>query len=233
MQAVILAAGKGTRMGGLTHETPKPLLKVKGRAILEYILANLPSEIDEVIFVIGYNGHKIKDYFGEEHQGKKISYVWQLRLDGTAGAVYSARRLLRKKFIVLNGDNLYHHDDIKNIIKHEMAMLVKEVDDPGSLRVAEINDDDYLIQIVEKSSQPANNLISAGAYVLDKRFFFSPMVKISETEYGLPQTLAKMVKDNSCKIKIERAKFWHANTCLEDLEKAEEIIENFYNRKFV
>lgn len=233
MQAVILAAGRGTRMGGLTHETPKPLLKIKGRAILEYTLANLPREISEVIFIIGYHGHKIKDHFGDEYQDKKLYYIWQLRMDGTAGAVYLARNLVRDKFIVLNGDDLYHHDDLKKIIKHEMAVMVKEVDDPGRFGVIEIDADGHLAQIIEKPSQPLNNLVNVGVYVLDKRFFFSPMVKISETEYGLPQTLAQMARDNNYKVKVERASFWHSNTQASDLEKAEEIIENFYNKKFI
>lgn len=233
MQAVILAAGKGMRMGELTHSTPKPLLKIKGRAILEYTLANLPKEISEVIFVVGYNGDKIKDHFGDEHQGRRLYYVYQLRLDGTAGAVFLARNLVRDKFIVLNGDDLHHHDDLKKIIKHEMAMMVKEVNNPGSLGTIEIDNDDNLVQIINESDQSVNNLVSTGVYVLDKRFFFSPMVKISEKEYGLPQTLAKMVKDNGYIIKIERASFWHPNTCAEDLERAEEIIENFYNKKFI
>ncbi len=232
MQAVILAAGRGTRMGGLTHETPKPLLKIRGRAILEYTLANLPKEIDEVIFVIGYNGHKIRDHFGDEHQGRKLYYVYQLRLDGTAGAVFLARNLVRDKFIVLNGDDLYYHDDLKKIIKHEMAVMVKEVDDPGRLGVVEVDEGGYLIRIVEWPDEPTTNLVNAGVYVLDKRIFFSPLVKISEKEYGLPQTLAQMVKDNNYQVKVERASFWHANTCSEDLAKAEETIENFYNKKF-
>jgi len=233
MQAVILAAGKGTRMGKLTHSTPKPLLKIKDRTILEYTLANLPAEIDEVIFIIGYNGHKIKDYFGDEHQGRKLYYVWQLRMDGTAGAVYLARNLVRGRFMVLNGDDLYHYDDLKKIIKHEMAVLVKEIENPGRFGVLEVDSDGHLTQIIEKPSQPANNLVNAGVYVLDKRFFFSPMVKISEREYGLPQTLAKMAQDNGYMVKVERASFWHPNTCAEDLEKAEEIIDNFYNKKFI
>jgi bifunctional UDP-N-acetylglucosamine pyrophosphorylase/glucosamine-1-phosphate N-acetyltransferase len=228
MQVVILAAGKGTRMGGLTHETSKSLLKIKGRAILEYTLANLPGEISEVIFVIGYHGDKIKDHFGGEYQGRKIRYVWQLRLDGTAGAVYLTRNLLRGRFMVLNGDDLYHRDDLKKIIGHEMAVMVKEVDDPGRFGVIEVDADGHLFQVLERPEQPLNNLVSTGAYVLDKRIFFSPMVKISEREYGLPQTLARMAKDNNYKVKVGRAIFWHANNQEDDLVKAEKIIDNFF-----
>jgi bifunctional UDP-N-acetylglucosamine pyrophosphorylase/glucosamine-1-phosphate N-acetyltransferase len=233
MQAVILAAGKGTRMGGLAHETPKPLLKIRGRAILEYTLANLPAEIDEVIFIIGHHGHKIRNHFGDEYQDKKLYYVWQLRMDGTAGAVFLARNLIRGRFMVLNGDDLYHHDDLKKIMKHKMAVLVKEVDDPGRFGIMEIDSNGHLVQIAEKPSQPLGNLVNAGVYVLDKRIFFAPMVKISEREYGLPQTLARMARDNNYQVKVERATFWHSNTCANDLAKAEEIIENFYNRKFI
>jgi len=218
-------------MGDLTQWTPKPLLKINGRTILEYTLANLPKEISEVIFIVGYHGHKIKDHFGDDYRGKKLHYVWQLRLDGTAGAVFLARKLLRGKFIVLNGDDLYHHDDIKKIIKHEMAVMVKEIDNPGRFGVVEVDEDGHLIRIVERPAEPTTNLVNAGVYVLDKRIFFSPMIKISEKEYGFPQTFVQMAKDNNYKIKVERATFWHPNTRSGDLEVAEGLVNNFFNEE--
>jgi NDP-sugar pyrophosphorylase family protein len=231
MQAVIMAAGKGVRMGDLTQWVPKPLLKINGRAILEYTLANLPREISEVIFVIGYHGHKIREHFGDEYRGRKIRYVWQLRLDGTAGAVFLTRNLLKGKFIVLNGDDLYHHDDLKRVIKHDLAVMVKEVEDPGRFGVAEVDENGHLIRIVERPEVPPTNLVNIGVYVMDKRFFYQPLVKISEREYGLPQTLAQLAKDNNLKIKVERADFWHPNTRAGDLEKAKEMVDNFFSEK--
>lgn len=226
MQAVILAAGRGTRMGELTDYLPKPLLKINGWPILEYTLANLPEEISEVIFIIGYHGQKIKDHFGEKHRGKKIRYVWQRRLDGTGGALLQVRKLLRGKFLVLNGDDLYHRADLKKIIKHKLAVLAKEVANPSEFGVIEVDKDGHLVQIVERPQNPESKLVNAGVYVLDKRIFDYPLVAISETEFGLPQTMAQMASQH--KIKVERATFWHSNTRSGDLEKAEEIINNFF-----
>lgn len=212
-------------MGDLTNYSPKPLLKINGCPILEYTLANLPEEISEVIFIIGYHGQKIKDHFGEKHQGKNLRYVWQLRLDGTGGALTQVKDILQDKFLVLNGDDLYHRDDLKKIVKHELAVLVKEVADPSNFGVIEIDENGHLVKIAEKPENPESNLVNAGVYVLNKRFFDYPLAAISETEFGLPQTIAQMADRH--KIKVERATFWHPNTRSSDLEKAEKIIENF------
>ena len=227
MQAVILAAGRGTRMGELTNDIPKPMLKISGRPILEYTLANLPSEIDEVIFIIGYLGHKIRNHFGAEYQGKDLQYVWQLSPSGTGGALWQIKKALHGKFIVLMGDDLYHQKDLKKILKHDLAVLVKEIDEPSRFGVIEIDDNGHLVQIAEKPARPKSNLVNAGVYVLDGRIFNYPLVPVYDgTEYGLPQTMAQM--EDYHKIKVVRAEVWHPNTNGDDLQKAEEIVKKYF-----
>lgn len=228
MQAVILAAGRGKRMGELTRCIPKPLLKINGWPILEYILSNLPKEISEVIFIIGYHGQKIKNHFGQKYYNRKIRYAWQRRLDGTGGALWQIKDFLHDKFLVLNGDDLYHHDDLQKIIKHKLAILAKEINNPAGFGVIKIDRQGDLIAIAEKPENPEGNLVNAGAYVLDKRIFNYPLVAISQTEFGLPQTMAQMVAYH--KIKVERAISWHPNSCSEDLQKAEKIIDKFLRK---
>ena len=80
MQAVILAAGKGTRMRPLTYDIPKPMLPIKGKPVLEYTLSFLPDDIDEVIIVVNYLGKHIKKYFGGRVERKKNN----IRLSGGA-----------------------------------------------------------------------------------------------------------------------------------------------------
>ena len=70
IQAVILAAGKGTRMLPLTVNAPKPMQEVLGKNLLELKIEALPDEVDEVIMVIGYLGNMIRDFFGDEYGGK-------------------------------------------------------------------------------------------------------------------------------------------------------------------
>ena len=67
MQAVILAAGHGTRLRPLTYQMPKPLIKVADKCLIEHNIFNLPSEISELIIVIGYLGEQIQNYFGENY----------------------------------------------------------------------------------------------------------------------------------------------------------------------
>jgi len=227
MQAVILAAGRGTRMGELTNDIPKPLLKISGRPILEYTLANLPRKIDEVIFVVGYLGHQIRNHFGEKYQGKNLQYIWQLSPSGTGGALFQIKKTLHGKFIVLMGDDLYHQKDLKKILKHDLAVLVKEIEEPSRFGVIEVDKNGHLVQIVEKPAEPKSNLVNAGVYVLDSRIFNYPLVPVyNGQEFGLPQTLAQMADKH--KIKVERAEVWHPNTKGEDLKRAEEIVEKYF-----
>ena len=72
MQAVILVAGKGTRMRGLTEAVPKPMLPLCGEPILAHKLRHLPEAIDEVVLVTGYLAPVIEDYFGTQWDGRRI-----------------------------------------------------------------------------------------------------------------------------------------------------------------
>lgn len=227
MQAVILAAGRGKRMGELTEDIPKPLLKINGRPILEYTLASLPREIDEVILIVGYHGHKIKNHLGEKYNGRSLRYLWQMSLSGTGGAIFQIKKALRGKFLVLNGDDLYHAEDLRRMVKHDLAVLVKEFDEPSRFGVIEMDDKGHLVQIVERPAGPKGNLVNTGGYVLNRSIFSYPLVPVYEgKEFGLPQTLAQMADKH--KIKVERAKFWHPNTSGDDLAKAEELVKKYF-----
>lgn len=225
MQVVILAAGRGTRMRNLTDEIPKPMLKIKNKPILEYKLDALPDEIDEIIFVVGYRRGKIEEYFGDNFKGKKITYVVQENLNGTGGAVQSVKDLVGDKFLVMMGDDLYHKEDIKNILQYDRAILASISDNPTQFGVFKIDKNGNLLEIVEKPVDPPSNLINTGLYVLTKDFFNYNLVPISETEFGLPQTLVKMAKDFP--IKIVKTERWQPIGNPEELEQAGNKLEMF------
>lgn len=218
MQAVILAAGRGTRMKNLTDEIPKPMLKIKNKPILEYKLDALPDEIDEIIFVVGYRKGKIEEYLGDNFKGKKIVYVVQENLNGTGGAVQLVKDLVGDKFLVMMGDDLYHKEDIKNILQYDGAILASIVDNPSQFGVFKIDKNGNLLEIVEKPVDPPSNLINTGLYALTKDFFNYELVPISETEFGLPQTLVKMAKDFP--IKIVKTERWQPIGNPEELKEA-------------
>ncbi|MFH0890637.1 MAG: sugar phosphate nucleotidyltransferase [Candidatus Liptonbacteria bacterium] len=221
MQAVILAAGLGTRMGQLTAGTPKPLLKIGDKTLLEHKLHYLPDEVDEVVIVVGYLKDKIKELLGEEHAGRKITYIEQKELLGTGHALSLCKDALSGKFLVLNGDDLYAKEDLLEMIKHEYALMVWEMpSDEPNRKVADVKIDKFgaLQDIVEGQPAVKGVLFNTGAYVLNEEYFKYPLRPAApgRNEFGLPQTMLQMLQ-GGYKIKIVRATWWKPVTSPEDL----------------
>ena len=227
MQAVILAAGKGTRMQPLTYDMPKAMLPLKGKPVLEYTIDFLPEEIDEVIIVINHLGEQIKNYFGNEWKGRKIKYITQEKLNGTCGAVHICKNLIKGKFMVIMGDDLYHKNDLAKIAKEDLAIMAKDFDNAERFGIFETDEQGNLLNIIESPHTFKSGLINIGAYVLNEEFFNYGMVpkKAGDIEFGLPQTLAKMAEDFP--VKIIKATEWFPIGFPEDLAKAEEVIDKF------
>ncbi|KKQ53488.1 MAG: Bifunctional protein GlmU [Parcubacteria group bacterium GW2011_GWD2_38_11] len=225
MQIVILAAGRGTRMNDLTDNVPKPMLEIKGKPILAYKLEALPAEIDEVIFVIGYLGNKIQQYFGDLYAGKKISYVVQEQLNGTGGAVLLVKDLMKDDFLVMMGDDLYMREDVEKIMKANLAIVGMEILNSKRFGVIILDENGNLKETVENLSAQGTVLVNTGLYKLNKKFFDYSLVAIGKGEYGLPQTLALVAKDYP--VKVEKANYWFPIGNPEDLEKAQEEIDKF------
>lgn len=227
MQAIILAAGKGTRMRPLTYDMPKAMLPVKGKPVLEYTISFLPEEIDEIIIVINHLGDQIKNYFGNEWKGRKIKYVVQEKLNGTGGAVNICKDLVKGKLMVVMGDDLYNKEDLAKLAKEELAIMAKDFDNAERFGIFETDEQGNLINIIESPHNFKSGLINIGAYILNEKFFDCEMVpkKKGDIEFGLPQALAQMAKDFP--VKIVKATEWLPIGFPEDLAKAEEVIDKF------
>ena len=120
MKAVILAAGKGTRMGELTHEVPKPMLKVHGKPILEHIILGLVgAAIRDIFIVIGYRAETIEGYFEDGRKlGVRIAYGRQAVQDGTGKAPEVARKFLgAETFLLTYGDILVRPETYPQMIR--------------------------------------------------------------------------------------------------------------------
>ncbi|HVM73289.1 MAG TPA: nucleotidyltransferase family protein [Candidatus Paceibacterota bacterium] len=230
MQAVILAAGRGTRMGALTEDTPKPLLRINGRPILEHILDALPDEIDEVIIVVGYLGSLIQKHFGGLYKkGTRILYVEQNVLNGTAGALWSAKDLLKDKFLVMNGDDICRADDMQACASSpDWALLVQDVEEVGSSSLVVVDERGCVTDILEKEVHKGGTGLAntANFFLLDTRVFsYNPVYRPgSNTEFGLPQTVVQAAKD--IPIHPIEAHSLIRITEPEDLQKAQEILTN-------
>ncbi len=109
MKAVVLAAGKGTRMKELTNELPKPMLKVQGKPILEHILSGIiGTGIREIFIVTGFRAEVVESYFGDGGRwGARIAYGRQVVQDGTGKAPEVAKDFVgSSSFLLTYGDIL-------------------------------------------------------------------------------------------------------------------------------
>src|SRR6056297_3235107 len=106
MQAVIVAAGQGTRMRPLTETRPKPMCPVAGRPLLEHVMAACADVVDGYVVVVGYEAGRIREAIGETFAGQPVEYVRQDEQLGTAHAVGQAAGAVDERVLVLNGDCL-------------------------------------------------------------------------------------------------------------------------------
>lgn len=91
MQAIVVAAGRGTRMGPLTETRPKPLVPVAGATLLEHVLDAAAGVVDEYVIVVGYRGDQIRERIGASYAGTPVVYAEQDTQEGprTLSAVRS------------------------------------------------------------------------------------------------------------------------------------------------
>jgi len=222
-QAVIMAAGLGTRLRPLTDTVPKPLLPVAGRPILEWSIDRLPSQIEEVILVVGYRQEQIRKHFGETWHGRSIKYVEQTELKGTGHAVHLCKSILDERFVVMNGDDLYDTEDIAKALGSPLALLVKEAKNTGRFGSLRTDEDDNFLAIEENAINDKPGLINIGLYVLNHKLFDYDLVPIKKgKEFGLPQTLVLMAQDYP--ITTVKADFWLPIGYPEDVDKATKIL---------
>ena len=227
MYAVILAGGRGTRMGDLTKDTPKPLVQILGKPIVEYTLDSLPKEITDVIMVVGYLGQTIQEYFGDSHQGRNLHYVLQTEQLGTDHALRSAQELLagQERFLVVMGDDLYKARDLGKMIKYPYAILAYYSFTAKNFGLVGVDDNDNFDSIIEKSPNHSEGLVNAASYVLGPEYFDTETVTIPNGEHALPHTLLSMYNDYPAR--VIHAQDWQPVGTPEQLEQAKNRINEF------
>jgi len=142
-QALLLAAGRGTRMGKLTEERPKPLLEIAGLPIMEHVLRGLADVgIARAVIVVGYLGDQIEHYFGDgSGVGMQLTYCLQESQTGTASAALLARpNLAPAPFMMSFGDILCARTNYRKLLAYFKAhpcdalLGLNPVDDPWEAR---------------------------------------------------------------------------------------------------
>ena len=175
--ALVLAGGVGSRLRPLTYETPKPMITIRGKPILEYVVNALKSAgIEDIIISISYLGEKIKSHFGNgDSFGVKIKYVEEKKALGTGGAIKNCESMIHDDVFVLNGDNLFDFDLSKMYEAHNKnrpfaTIALTSQEKTSSFGVVNI-DGDKITSFVEKpKTEQSSHLINAGIYILSPKF---------------------------------------------------------------
>lgn len=222
MQCVILAAGKGTRLRPLTETTPKPLVTVGGKPLLDYIVESLPSAVDELIIVTGYLEDQIKKHCGSSFHGRKVQYVTQAEQKGTAHALWLCKDLLKGRFLFMFADDIHGKDDIARLTSYTRAMLTLTTDTPERFGIVVRYPDGTLAEMIEKPEHPPSNLASTGVMILDDHIFeYEPTIE-KNGEYYLTDVIAEYAKQYP--IAVVEQSLWIPIGYPEDIAKAEQIL---------
>jgi NDP-sugar pyrophosphorylase family protein len=207
MDAIILAAGKGTRLRPHTNTIPKPLLPVQGRPILDWIIGALPP-VDRLVVVVNYLAEQIDEYLGTQAHVKTWVTVRQQEPRGTGDALMSCRGAVTSdRVMVLNGDDLMGRADLAALAAVPMGILAHPVNEPESFGVIFRNPDGTLKQIVEKpNGLPAPQLANIGAYLFPKEVFDLTLPLSPRGEYEITDAVAQFAARGA--FRVVEAKFW-------------------------
>lgn len=176
MLAVILAGGFGTRLRPLTLTTPKPLLPVANKALIEHSIDGLPPEVDEVAIAVGYKAEQIEDHFRRHPRRQRVHVVTEDHPLGTGGAIRNAVEALDgpdETFIVRNAD-LVDTLPVGDMLRFHRAnnalasISLWQVEDPSPFGVAKLRGQRIELFVEKpKREEAPTNLINAGTYVLE------------------------------------------------------------------
>jgi NDP-sugar pyrophosphorylase family protein len=207
MDAVILAAGLGTRLRPHTLHTPKPMLPVRGRPILDWTLGALPSVVDRVVVVVHYLADQVEKYLREQQRFKHWLTVPQEQPRGTGDALRRCREHIRSdRLLVLNGDDLYGAKDLAALASCPAGVLVHEVDEPRRFGIAFLKTDGTLERLVEKPDLDGPRLANTGAYLFPSSVFDIDIKLSARGEYEITDYVSGVAQRQA--VNVVQATFW-------------------------
>jgi len=187
------------------------MLPVANKPILEHLLVQTEKAgIREFIFIVGYHDEQVRHYFGGgEEWGVSIDYRTQRKQLGTADALKMAEGLIDGSFLMMNGDTIVAHDDIKRVAKgKDITLSVIEVEDSEGLGVVELSQG-RMVRIYEKAENPPSHMANAGLYLLTPEVWgaISQTAKSPRGEYEITDSLQLMI-DSGQRILYQELSSW-------------------------
>ncbi|MHB8264027.1 MAG: sugar phosphate nucleotidyltransferase, partial [Acidimicrobiales bacterium] len=180
MKAVIMAGGEGTRLRPLTSNTPKPMLPMVNKPMMEHVISLLRRHgFEEIVVTVAFMANAIRTYFGDGSEfGLSMVYATEESPLGTAGSVLNAAEQLTERFLVISGDVLTDID-LSQIVKfHDdkgalCTIALKSVENPLEFGIVITREDGSIERFLEKPTwgQVFSDTINTGIYVLEPEIF--------------------------------------------------------------
>lgn len=176
MLAVVLSGGQGTRLRPLTYTTPKQLVPVLNRPLIEHLLTHLAGHgVDTVVLAGSAGNTAVEERYGDgAGLGIALRYSYEDRPLGSGLAVKRAAHGMRETFFVLNGDVITDADLTEMLRRHReqravLSILLHRVDEPWHFGVAEVSDEGWIVGFEEKPPRGSerSNLINAGVWIFE------------------------------------------------------------------
>jgi glucose-1-phosphate thymidylyltransferase len=234
MKAVVLAAGKGTRLQPLTDDKPKALVEVSGQPILSHCFDRLAAlDATEFVTVVGHRKDQIVEYYGDEYDDVPITYTEQTEQKGLAHAVLTAEDEIDDDFMLMLGDNVFdaNLEDVVN--RHQesradAAFLVEEVpwDEASRYGVCDTNKYGEITDVIEKPADPPSNIVMTGFYTFTPAIFHAcHLVEPSDRgEYEISDAIDLLIRSGRT-IDALRLNGWRVDVGYpEDRDRAEALL---------
>ncbi len=216
MKVIIPVAGKGTRMRPFTHTTPKSMLPVAGKPVIDHILEKVaPLKPTEIVFVTGHLKGRFEEYIKKRYPKLKCSFVEQKTQLGTADAIWSAKRALDSDVLIIFSDTIFDTD--LSVIKKtndDGIIWAKEVPDPERFGVCVTDKSGHLTKIVEKPKTFVSKLANIGVYYIKDNKALIEGIKYAykttpkTSEIYLTTAFARMI-ERGAKLKVLPVNGWY------------------------
>ncbi|MCS7166092.1 MAG: nucleotidyltransferase family protein [Gemmatales bacterium] len=227
LEAIILAAGRGTRLRPYTEHTPKPLLAVQGKPILHWILQALPAEVSKLYVVVNYLAEQIEAWLAHQENLPSYQIVYQQQPLGSGDALLACKPLVSgSRFLVLNGDDLYSRADLASLLLYDFALLAYPVQHPHLFGILIMGQDGRLQELVEKPNWSGPQLANTGAYILPRSILEIQPTRSPRGEFELTEMVTKLARRQECR--VVQARFWYPISTVEAWQEAQTLDLNSY-----
>lgn len=228
MDAIIMAGGKGTRMRPLTDTTPKPLIPIQGRPILDWTLEVLRPSVDRVLVVVSYLKEQLEAYMAAQQHFADYVTVEQLPEPmGTGHAVQCCQPHLHSDaFLVINGDDFYDAAAVTQLASLPLGIMGIQRDDQARWGVIVTDDSGRVLRLHEKPAEgtyPTPINANIGAYKLHKRIFDYDLPLSARGEYELTDYVTWLCAQPDASVAVVQANFWMPMGYPQDVEAAHQM----------